>query len=313
MKYFLDTEFLEGTQDQRFLGFKLEKVLKYITGILLTPLIFYVSQISYLLLIPISIIYAAACFFIDKLKFNTKNTIDLISIGIVSEDSREFYEVSKDFNLKEAWNRFQIDEIWQDGIGTQKKTYWIRDNVLLPIYKELHNKSMDDKDFIKNHLYSYARPFSYSQLNVLINWYGKTNKQIANEIVEFVYGESDNLDGLSPLQESQKYEHYDKSKTPEFYAYFADYDWVVFCWLFGKMIDLPKGFPKYCKDLKQMLDNKAKNYDDRFMNGSEIFKTKLSYIKNKSTYPIQDKETQHNALDDAKWDLKLYNFLKSLN
>jgi len=41
-----------------------------------------------------------------------------------------------------------------------------------------------------------------------------------------------------------------------FYAYYADYDWVVFAQLFGKMKDLPKGFPMYCKDLKQSLDEK---------------------------------------------------------
>jgi hypothetical protein len=29
-------------------------------------------------------------------------TIDLISIGIVSQDGREYYAVSKDFNLKEG-------------------------------------------------------------------------------------------------------------------------------------------------------------------------------------------------------------------
>ena len=55
MKYFLDTEFLEGTQKKRFLG------------------------------IPYG---------------DTLNTIDLISIGIVAEDSREYYAISKEFNLK---------------------------------------------------------------------------------------------------------------------------------------------------------------------------------------------------------------------
>ena len=42
----------------------------------------------------------------------------------------------------------------------------------------------------------------------------------------------------------------DNSKI-EFWGYFADYDWVIFCWIFGKMIDLPKHFPKYCNDIKQ--------------------------------------------------------------
>lgn len=44
-------------------------------------------------------------------------------------------------------------------------------------------------------------------------------------------------------------------EKPQFYGYYADYDWVVFCWLFGRMIDLPKHFPKYCRDIKQELDD----------------------------------------------------------
>jgi len=41
---------------------------------------------------------------------------------------------------------------------------------------------------------------------------------------------------------------------PEFWAYFADYDWVVFTWLFGRMVNLPYRFPRYCKDFKQSMD-----------------------------------------------------------
>lgn len=42
---------------------------------------------------------------------------------------------------------------------------------------------------------------------------------------------------------------------PEFWGYYADYDWVVFCQLFGAMIELPKGYPMYCRDLKQLCDS----------------------------------------------------------
>ena len=42
---------------------------------------------------------------------------------------------------------------------------------------------------------------------------------------------------------------------PEFWGYYADYDWVVFCWLFGSMIDLPEGYPMYCRDIKQLADS----------------------------------------------------------
>src|SRR5208337_5187903 len=38
---------------------------------------------------------------------------------------------------------------------------------------------------------------------------------------------------------------------PEFWGYFSSYDWVIFCQLFGRMIDLPKHFPKCCFDIKQ--------------------------------------------------------------
>lgn len=71
---------------------------------------------------------------------------------------------------------------------------------------------------------------------------------------------------------------------PEFWAYYADYDWVVFCWLFGRMIDLPKGYPKYCKDFKQYLDDRG--------------------IK-KSALPKQ-LGAKHNALEDAKWLREAY-------
>ncbi len=68
---------------------------------------------------------------------------------------------------------------------------------------------------------------------------------------------------------------------PEFYGYYADYDWVVFCWLFGSMIDLPKGWPMYCRDLKQMLDE-----------------LKL--------YSIPQPDDEHNALSDAIWNEDLH-------
>lgn len=71
---------------------------------------------------------------------------------------------------------------------------------------------------------------------------------------------------------------------PEFWGYYADYDWVVFCWLFGKMIDLPKGWPMYCRDIKQLCDS--------------VGNPKL---------PSQTGE--HHALEDARWNKRAYEFL----
>ncbi len=65
---------------------------------------------------------------------------------------------------------------------------------------------------------------------------------------------------------------------PDFWAYYADYDWVVLCQLYGRMIDLPTGWPMYCRDLKQELVR---------LGNPEIYK--LSEAR------------AHNALSDAEW------------
>lgn len=72
---------------------------------------------------------------------------------------------------------------------------------------------------------------------------------------------------------------------PEFWGYYADYDWVVFAQIFGTMMDLPKGFPMYCLDIKQLCD--------------DLGNPKL---------PEQGKG-EHNALADAGWNLEAYRFL----
>lgn len=43
-------------------------------------------------------------------------------------------------------------------------------------------------------------------------------------------------------------------RNPEFWAFYADYDWWALCQLFGRMNNLPQGWPLYCRDLKQEAD-----------------------------------------------------------
>lgn len=79
--------------------------------------------------------------------------------------------------------------------------------------------------------------------------------------------------------------------VPEFWGYFADYDWVVFCWLQGTMMDLPKNWPMFCMDIKQKL--KERNLPEDALK------------------PKQD--DLHNALDDARWTKNYYeNILKKI-
>lgn len=286
MNYYLDTEFLEGTQKTMF--------------------------------------------------GHTKPTIDLISIGIVSEDiektlikpcdvysetvntSREYYAISKDFNLKEAWNRYQedINPDFKTSIGDSQeghynpryiRNYWIRENVLKPIWLELC-----EKDDIWAH--GEHDKFTYSSLERLIKKYGKTNKQIAEEIYLFTKCVFDN-DGDNNCAFHPK-----GCANPKFYGYYCNYDWVALCWLFGKMIDLPKGFPMYCIDLKQMLNEKVEKFhrNDFFTafdftgndNSDISLDEKLKHIKMHVSYPKQTNE--HHALEDAKWIKKLHEFINKL-
>lgn len=278
MKYFIDTEFLEGTQTKRVLGFN-------------------VGQ--------------------------TKPTVDLISIGIVSEDGREYYAISKEFNLKEAWNRFQwkVEDIHpakfrQKGMSATygnmaypKKEYWIRENVLKPIFLELAEK----EDVFA---YGESNYFTFKNFKYLIKKYGKTNTQIAEEVKDFVsqkgllyvnrvdyYGFTH--DALKTFEGRMACVEHNWGK-PEFYGYYADYDWVVFCWLFGTMMNLPKGFPMYCNDLKQIFETRG-----FVCNGTTIpLEMWGKDIKEHPNYPKQTNE--HNALADAMWNKQLYEFLNLL-
>lgn len=209
-----------------------------------------------------------------------RHFIDLVSIGIVSEDGREYYAISNEFNPDKADN-------------------WVKENVLYPIIHENgYRKPLSNLHGVLG--------YDKSALKRVQNRVGKSNKQIAHEILEFTGCRRDYVSWRVG------------EDVPEIYAYFADYDWVVFCSLFGRMIDLPKGFPMYCRDLKQTLDERAAMKlptltKRQLINptGSNIdFNVALNSIKVHPDYPKQ--ENRHNALDDARWNMKLFNFLENL-
>lgn len=75
------------------------------------------------------------------------------------------------------------------------------------------------------------------------------------------------------------------STEPEFWGYYADYDWVVFAQIFGTMMDLPSGWPMYCRDIKQWCD--------------QLGNPKLP----------EQSSTEHNALHDARWNHIAWKFL----
>lgn len=79
-----------------------------------------------------------------------------------------------------------------------------------------------------------------------------------------------------------------EDSKPEFWGYYCDYDWVVFAQMFGTMMDLPKGWPMYCRDIKQLCDS--------------LGNPKLP----------EQRSTEHNALANAQWNKEAYEFLMGL-
>lgn len=72
----------------------------------------------------------------------------------------------------------------------------------------------------------------------------------------------------------------------EFWAYYAAYDWVGLCQLYGRMMDIPEGWSRFCRDLKQKAMEKG--------------------IRTPQDDGI------HNALGDAIWAKETYEMLEKL-
>lgn len=159
-------------------------------------------------------------FWFDTEFIEDGKTIDLISIGIVAEDGREFYAINSECDLSRASD-------------------WVKDNVIVHLR---------------------ASPENYL-----------TRAQIKNAVLQFV----------------NEYPITTGPTKPEFWAYYADYDWVALCQLFGAMIDLPKGWTMYCRDVKQLCDD---------LGNPELPKQKT---------------TEHHALADAKWTREAWEFLQT--
>jgi len=199
-----------------------------------------------------------------------RHFIDLISIGIIAEDGSTYYAISNEFNAKDA------DD-------------WVYKNVIQNIELEwVKSYSGDGRNKILDRIEGKGK---YGAIKIMQNEIGKSTKQIAEEIKYFVLQKDSDLD----------------TTKPEFYSYYADYDWVLFCSLFGRMIDLPKGFPMYCNDLKQTFDERLKH---QMLLTKETFTGIMERWKLKPNYPKQQNE--HNALDDARWNKRFFEYLTNL-
>lgn len=190
-------------------------------------------------------------YFLDTEFIEDGKTIDLISIGIVAEDGREYYAINSECNFNNASD-------------------WVVDNVLHPI-------GLDRRGFYISSLQDAPNDaYGISLCDA------KVKRQIAHEVAIFL--------GCEALTQSEKanYRLIPTTEKPQIWGYYADYDWVVFCQLFGTMMDLPQGFPMYCRDIKQLCDDLGNPKLPEQGNG------------------------EHNALADAKWNKQAWEFLINL-
>jgi hypothetical protein len=67
---------------------------------------------------------------------------------------------------------------------------------------------------------------------------------------------------------------------PEFWAYYASYDWVVLCQIMGGLMNLPAGWPKHINDILWLGETREQSRPD------------------------------HHALRDARWDRMVWQQMK---
>lgn len=147
--------------------------------------------------------------FIDLEFLEDGKTIELISLGAVSDDGRDFYA--------------EFDEFDREGCTHE----WLNENVI----PHLHGRT-------------------------------ETREAIAERFKEFA------------------------GENPEFWADYGAYDWVALCQLYGRMIDLPNGWPMFVRDIQQFKDQ------------IEQLPQSFQFLQR----GIQD-GAEHNALADA-WECK---------
>lgn len=163
-------------------------------------------------------------YYLDTEFIETSDSLDLISISLVSEDCRELYLI----NLEAQWE-LASQWVWNNVL------YQIEDATPFPGFKvgSSCNKTLKP---IKG-----------------LPWDNLTG--IRNQVAEFIEAEEYYYNGAgNKLTESinrTRFRLKNDRPTPEIWANYASTDWVCLYKLFGTMMDLPKGFPMYINDIQQ--------------------------------------------------------------
>jgi hypothetical protein len=104
---------------------------------------------------------------------------------------------------------------------------------------------------------------------------------------DLIITDPNSVDREEGAQRLMEFVHDDPTEI-EWWNWYGAYDHVALCQLFGKMIDLPNGFPMYSNDIKQ-----------------------LHKLAGWVAMPKQPGGL-HNALEDARFNVVRYNYLWEL-
>jgi hypothetical protein len=186
--------------------------------------------------------------------------------------------------------------------------------------------------YLENFGCPYLRANSWVEENVFPSMNSRPILDRVNEKYYFYNVESSILKYPEDIREAI-IDFIGNDPKPEFWAYYADYDWVVFCQLFGTMMDLPKGY-KRCSgcelDIKNWGNNSHyignSNDEDIYckeLDGNYILERagkfpmfcrdvkQLAVMLDNPTLPKQC-SIEHNALNDAKWTKEAFDYLKDI-
>lgn len=130
--------------------------------------------------------------------------------------------------------------------------------------------------WLAQHVLPHLPPFPATASDLKLDGFWKPTRQIGEDLLELLHI----VRGV-PMH-----------GQPEIWADFASYDWVAFCQIYGRMIDLPSGLPMFCMDLMQDLRQRG------------IHRANL---------PSQDPKTEHSAIGDARWLRNAHRFAQGLN
>lgn len=208
-------------------------------------------------------------YFFDTEFAEDGRTIDLISIAVVAEDGREFYAVSTEFDADRCND-------------------WVKANVLpkLPTtgpcsaWRPRFAITQDIRAFVRPH-----RPEKSSYEDIVGD---RHDVMLCTQCKMPIYSIATPVGHQQVWIVNGDVPECSKTPEPEFWGYYADYDWVALCQLYGPMVALPKGWPMFAYDLNQ-------------------WRRQLG-LPREALPP--DPEGEHDALIDARWVRDAYAVLR---